>query len=125
MLSPRVRHAMVLICALFGAAMPAWQAEPQQTGPDEFPPDSYVLEIIERHPLLRQLFATEPDLAREVARRLLILEAEDGLGPASEDGATPTPGVDAPRGPSPKAVLDLIKLMKAAAEANQREGKSK
>ena len=94
-------HAIVLTCSLLCMDALAGTAKAQEAAPDELPAERHVLEFIERHPPLRQLFTTEPDLARTIARRLLMLESQDGK--------------DSPRGPSPEAVLDLIELMEEAA----------
>ena len=116
MTRPRLGHALIPVCALLGVVLYAGPAELREVHPAEDPPDLIVLDVIKRHPPLQQLFSTRPDLAREIARRLLTLEMQDGLGTAPGDGETASPGQLSPKGSSPQAVLDLIELMRAVAE---------
>lgn len=133
----RLGLAILLCCSLLGVAVSSGLADPLEDGaghvrkdaiivcpPEllpiedaiEVPDVPLVLEFTEGHEPLRDMMTNHPDLACEIARRLMTPETQDGPAPAPDGEESTASKDESPRASSPQAVLDLIELMRKAAE---------
>ena len=97
------------------------RADQSETGSADDERDRLVAALIERNQRLRELYEVNPEVTRAIALRLLEIAAPDDTdqtGATDDDGdeGPANPDIDALGRSSSQAVLDLIEIMKMAAE---------